>query len=65
MGIRRICEVKDIFNMAVKDYRNNRIYNIDSPEAIQGRGTFTYSFINDSTIAKSNAEPHICTNLDL
>jgi hypothetical protein len=63
LGPKRMCHIKESFDIAVKDFKNNKILKIDSAEAVQGKGTFTYAFQSSATAA--NSEPNTCNNSDL
>ena len=65
LGVRRICQVKENFDIAVKDYKNNIIHKIDSSAAIRGKGTFTYAFHSEATAVVNSSEENICNNSDL
>jgi hypothetical protein len=62
LGPKRMCQVKESFDIAVKDFKNNRILKIDSSEAVQGKGTFTYAFNAGSDAALGQ---EFCKNTDL
>jgi hypothetical protein len=62
LGPKRMCQIKESFDIAVKDFKNNRVLKIDSAEAVQGKGTFTYAFNSGSEAALTQ---EYCKNSDI